>query len=60
MISTHFALSFLIRIGMFFPVVSLLLFVNYMRYEFCAGDTTCNNLPAAVGGGVLSPPADPG
>ena len=33
-----------------------------MRYECCAGGTTCNNLPAAVdlGGGMLSPPADPG
>ena len=39
-----------------------LLFVNHMRYECCAGGTTCNDLPAAVdlGGGVLIPPADPG
>ena len=45
MISTHFSLSILIEIDMF----SLsLLFVNYMRYECCAGGTTCNDLPAAV------------
>ena len=33
-----------------------------MRYECCAGGTTCNDLPAAVdlGGGVLSFSADPG
>ena len=39
-----------------------LLFVNYMRYECCAGGTTCNDLPAAVnlGGGILSFSADPG
>ena len=59
MISTHFSLSFLIKIDMF----SLSqLCVNYMRYECCAGGTTCNDLPAAVdlGGGVLSLSADPG
>ena len=45
MISTHFSLSFLIKIDM----LSLsLLFVNYMRYECCAGGTTCYDLPAAV------------
>ena len=33
-----------------------------MRYECCAGGTTCNDLPAAVDleGGILSSPADPG
>ena len=33
-----------------------------MRYECCAGGTTCNDLPAAVDlvGGVLSFLADPG
>ena len=59
MISTHFSLSFLIKIDMFFLS---LLFVNYKRYECRAGGTTCNDLPAAVdlGGDVLSPPVDPG
>ena len=54
MISTHFPRSFLIKMGMF----SLsLLFVNYMTY--CAGGTTCNDLPAAVdlGGGHFEPPS---
>ena len=52
MISTHFPLSFLIKIDMF----SLsLLFVNHMKYECCAGGTTCNDLPAAGDlGGTLS------
>ena len=33
-----------------------------MRYECCAGGTTCNDLPAAVdlGRGILSLSADPG
>ena len=59
MISTHFPLSFLIKIDTFFPS---LLFENYIRYECSAGGTTCNDLPAAVdlGGGVLSFSADPG
>ena len=42
-----------------------LLFVNHMRYECCAGGTTCNDqkslLPAAGGlGGTFSPRAGPG
>ena len=42
-----------------------LLFVNHMRYECCAGGTTCNNqrlLFSVAGGlrGTLSPPAVPG
>ena len=56
--STSFSMSSLIKIDMF----SLsLLFVDHIRYECCAGGTTCNDLSAAGDlGGALSPPADPG
>ena len=52
MISTHFPLSFLIKIDVFFLS---LLFVNHIRHERCAGGTTCNDLPGAVdrGGGAF-------
>ena len=50
-----------LEIGLLICLSQSMLFVNSMRYECCAGGTTCNDLPAAVdlGGGVLSPPADP-
>ena len=38
-----------------------LLFVSHMRYECCAGGTTCKDLPVAEDlGAVLSSPADLG
>ena len=44
--------SFLVKINMFSPST---LFVNHMRYECCAGGTTCNDCPVAGDlGGVLS------
>ena len=59
MIPTHFSLSFLIKIDMFFPESVV---CKLHGYKCCAGGTTCNDLPAAVDleGGILSPPADPG
>ena len=54
MTSTHFSLSFPIKIDMFFPESVV------CRYECCGGGTTCNDqwslLPAAGGLGSLQVP----